>query len=405
MNISHINHSSLRIETETTLIWTDPWVISPAFRAWTQDPYPYFSDIEDIGVAQATNKYILVSHGHDDHLDDFVLASHPFRDLAVIIPKLKSPGLRNRILATNPCRDIIEIDSDKHCIGDLFVSNYINPGFTGDDTIFVIQDLNSVFIHANDNWHEYSDQFSARIRSSYSARQEVFYAVQLGIADPFPAAYNFTSDEKERIIKERYAKYLKAIKSNSKQLNACHVFSYANQSRIPAFESDTFYSAFKQQFFDQHATVVKQLQPGVQFDTSSVELSPTIFNICKRSYIHALAKCLHIYECKAKEFIKERLSTPLAYDFCFRVNYNCEKLENVAEDGKVYIEAAPQVWADILIGNSNVEAITVGGSGSFRIPKNLNISQLHHLLCKWTYKQQSEIKSKGLLFYLEYSEL
>jgi len=405
MKISHINHSSLRIETETTLIWTDPWVISPAFRSWTQDPYPYFSDIEDIGASQKTNKYVLVSHGHDDHLDDFILASHPFRDIDVIIPKLSTPGLRNRVLATNPHRKIFEIDASRHYAGDLLVSNFINPDFTGDDTIFAIQDLNSVFLHANDNWHEYSDQFSNRIRSSYSEHQEVFYAVQLGIADPFPAAYNFTNDERERIIKDRYIKYLNAIKSNSKKLNACHVFSYANQSRIPCFESDSFYGIFKQQFFDQHTSVVKQLQPGVQFETNSVELSSNIPEIDQRSRLNALEKCLHIYECRAKEFIKDRLSIPLSYDFSFRVSYKCNSLQSVSADGKVYIEANPETWADILIGNSNIESITVGGCGFFRKPKDLNISQLHHLLCKWTYKQQSEIKSKGFCFYLEYAEL
>ncbi|MDC0925429.1 MBL fold metallo-hydrolase [Candidatus Pelagibacter sp.] len=70
--ISFINHSSLSIVEKNITILTDPWFISPAFGTWYQNPSPNYEDIEKI-VKKESSIFTVISHGHDDHLDDFLL--------------------------------------------------------------------------------------------------------------------------------------------------------------------------------------------------------------------------------------------------------------------------------------------------------------------------------------------
>tara|TARA_B100000787_G_scaffold167341_1_gene153930 strand:- start:10815 stop:10997 length:183 start_codon:yes stop_codon:yes gene_type:complete len=51
---------------------TDPWFISPAFGGWYQYPSPNYEDIEKI-INLKKNLFTVISHGHDDHLDDFII--------------------------------------------------------------------------------------------------------------------------------------------------------------------------------------------------------------------------------------------------------------------------------------------------------------------------------------------
>ena len=395
MHISHINHSSLLIKTETTVVWTDPWVISTAFKNWTQDPYPFFSDIEKISKCSHQNQFILISHGHDDHLDDFLLASETFMHTCILIPKLNSPGLKNRILSLNPARKIIEVSSEPQQIGDLKVANFINPDFTGDDTIFVIEDSMSVFIHANDNWYKYSSTFASSIKSSLPLTKHLTYAVQLGIADCFPAAYNYSEEEKQEIIEKRYENYFAALKENSRSLGAAKTFTYANQSNIPAFNNSSFYTDFKKLFFANIHPYAHQLSPGEIINS----LDGTVDADSKGFQgIDTLSKCLEIYEISAKRFIAERSNILSDFDFKFAVMGQMS--ESDVEGSDVTIGAYPEIWADILTGNSNIECITVGGSGRLWKPKGINISGLHHLLCKWTYRQQSEMQTYKFDYYL-----
>ena len=67
--INFINHASLFIETEFYNILTDPWFISNAFGKWYHYPSPNYDDINKI-IKAANKTYTLISHGHDDHLDE-----------------------------------------------------------------------------------------------------------------------------------------------------------------------------------------------------------------------------------------------------------------------------------------------------------------------------------------------
>jgi len=374
-------------------------VISAAFRSWTQDPYPFFSEIKDIAQRNKDTTYILISHGHDDHFDDFILSSPPFRDFPVIIPGLASPGLRERVLRANPNRHICEVDATGINLNGLVIKNFINAEFTGDDTIFSIEDEHTFFVHANDNWHSYPRVLLDSIKGNISESKHVVYAVQLGIADCFPASYNYALEEMSEIISNRYEKYLVAVRSNAEALGASHIYSYANQSRIPAFGVIPHYQQFKKAFFGQNSDIITQLSPGSCYSSSSKFFS-TVATDQKSPNVDVLYACLSIYEECARHFINLKGNLLDQYEFRFLVNNNSRNILNPTSDNLVTIEADPEVWSSILTGNDNIECITVGGCGTFTKPISYNISCLHHLLCKWTYRQQSVIKAKGFGFYL-----
>ena len=204
MKITHVNHSSVLIEnSKSKFIWTDPWVISTAFETWTQSPHASYQTIKKISRIKPKDLSILISHGHDDHLDEFILSHEPFNKVKVFIPKLQSPGLKKRIEKTSSYREIIEVDNNDFNIDGFRISNLINPEYTSDDTIFLINDSKTTFIHANDNYHEYNNAFSEEIKSklnTYSSKN-IIYAAQLGIADGFPYIYEpLTIQEKNNLV-------------------------------------------------------------------------------------------------------------------------------------------------------------------------------------------------------------
>ena len=69
--IDFINHSSLLIQHGDNFFLTDPWYISPSFWKMGQYPFPLTRSIKKILELDQEKLKIIISHGHDDHIDDF----------------------------------------------------------------------------------------------------------------------------------------------------------------------------------------------------------------------------------------------------------------------------------------------------------------------------------------------
>ena len=400
MKITHINHASILLEKDDIFIWTDPWVISPAFDSWTQNPYPRFKDIKKIFNLCSEKFYILISHGHDDHLDDFLLASKPFNDLKIIIPKLDSPGLKKRIQKTNPKREIIEVSSKKVDVGPFELRNNINQEYTGDDTIFTIRDSDHTLIHANDNWHRYPEKLISQIKATINPEKSNIFTVQLGIADCFPANYvNYSNEEKKDLIKNRYENYISTILENMSNLGLTKAFLYANQSRIPSFDNLDFFQKIKEEILKPYSKTLIQLNPGSYYCNKADNFYTSDST---NEGPNTLEVFLNKYQSNALNYLKKKRINIELQNFKFIILHNdnhISSLEN--KESSITIAAAPNIWADILIGKSNLESITIGGNGIFLKPKDLNISELHNAFSKWTYKQQSEILTNGFSLFFE----
>lgn len=61
MNITHINHASILIESNGYFILTDPWVESHAFSGWRQQPGPSIKKIEEISKISSSKLLVMLS--------------------------------------------------------------------------------------------------------------------------------------------------------------------------------------------------------------------------------------------------------------------------------------------------------------------------------------------------------
>ena len=405
MKITHVNHSSVLIQnSKSKFIWTDPWVISTAFETWTQSPHASYQTIKKISEIKPKDLSILISHGHDDHLDEFILSHEPFNKVKVFIPKLKSPGLKKRIEKTSSNREIIEIDNNDFKIDGFRISNLINPEYTFDDTIFLINNSKTTFIHANDNYHEYKNSFSEEIKfklNTYNSKN-IIYAAQLGIADGFPYIYEpLTIQEKNNLLIEGYRKRSDALKKNLKSLNIEKVYVYANQSSFIQ-KKQTGKNLLKtekvrEDSLKDNQKFFFQLYPDFFYDEFS---KITVQNKFKEpnnklKKLSIFDYLLEKYYTDAKEYIKQKNIPSEQTNFGFSLIKPDDDNEK-----SIIFKCSRKIWQRIFIGELTLEAIIVGGCGEINVPKRVNIRELVFALTKWTYKKQSNILKKGIVEYL-----
>ena len=391
MKIKHVNDSSLLLQSnEGNYLWCDPWIISTAFKTWVQNPKPSLQTVTDILNIDNDNINILVSHGHDDHLDEFVIKKH-FNKTNVFIPKLRTPGVRNRI--TNLDCIPIEIGEEKYTCGGFEIINVINQDFTGDDTIFMISDDEHLVIHANDNYHHYNDTLLSQIKDRMSKfkKEKTFYFVQRGIADSYPWSYEYYHDrEVSELVKERYKKYCETIETNRKNLGVDKVLLYANQAKIThdTKREDWLLSVHKEVTGDY--VYRTQLYPdNIIKDNNIINY---YFDNGNKTYYQ---KCFEKYE----ELVNGYLKAVTPKDIYFPVKFFDRLFDNYKCNQPIHhveVSANPEVWNDIFSGKQTIEAITIGGAGTINKPLDYNLSTMFHSMTKICYRIQSIINKEGL---------
>ena len=72
--LRYVNHASILVQCGQEFVLTDPWYERPAFGSWLPVPPPAWHPVFLQTLARSAKCFIiLVSHGHDDHLDDPVM--------------------------------------------------------------------------------------------------------------------------------------------------------------------------------------------------------------------------------------------------------------------------------------------------------------------------------------------
>ena len=149
-----INHASISVSHGQHSLLTDPWYCSNAFGSWYQKPSPRTEDIIEL-INSDQQIGVLISHGHDDHLDEW-FATHHLNSFPFFIPTYPSPGLETRLKVKLglETRSI----GEKSTFGPFALRQFINDNFTSNDAVVIIEFDNKLVIHANDNWHEWPDK-------------------------------------------------------------------------------------------------------------------------------------------------------------------------------------------------------------------------------------------------------
>jgi UDP-MurNAc hydroxylase len=93
MRITGLGHAGLRIDTAAVSVLVDPWTTPACLGAWT--PYPDNAGLDWAALADVD--LLVVSSVAPDHLDLALLAGHVREDVAVLLPDLPLPELRDRL--------------------------------------------------------------------------------------------------------------------------------------------------------------------------------------------------------------------------------------------------------------------------------------------------------------------
>ena len=232
INIKFINHSSVLIQEGDSFVLTDPWYEKVAFGSWL--PVPACSIHPSYLVAlskQVENFTIVISHGHDDHLDDDFLSLFP-SNIKIIIPKYRSIGLLRR-LNNIGLNNIYQVDEEGLAIAGFTFKSYINPDICPDDAIISIAGKDYFIVHANDNWQKLESEPLSRISNDASNYEENhrLYMSQCNLADGWPNIYrDYSSDEKLKIHFARIQNIILNTIQNASDIGCKYFLNYAGHA-------------------------------------------------------------------------------------------------------------------------------------------------------------------------------
>lgn len=392
--IVHVNHASLLIKSDGHYILTDPWFISPAFSCWSQRPQPMPDMIEYILNIDPSKLAVVISHGHDDHIDDFFLKKH-LAAATYFYPEFASPGLGNRVKAISS-HPPIGIGTGKRW-NSFALNQLVNQDFTQFDAIVTIQSDDFDIIHANDNWHEQPKEVISRLNElvKSDSGKSRYYFSQVGIADPFPMAYpQFSLLESKSMVSDRVEKIIQATLRNMAAMGFKKIYAYANQAMIISETVDPTLKSYDlaKELIGQHGEII-QLEPGYLV---TEEKSYSDQQIDDFKFTDRLIQSL---ENKANAYLKKCNVNDCKIVFEVIPNHHAPK--EALTTKTAYYAASLIHWQNMLTGKVNLESIAIGGCGQiYKYPKEWNMRDVHNSMSKFAYIAQSMLNNEGLRWLL-----
>ena len=390
MNIKHINHSSVLCETSSSKLLTDPWIFSNAFEGWHQYPFPNFLDIKNLFYPEGNLSYVLLSHAHDDHVDDIFL-SKLANNVKIIIPKTNNVGFIKRVLNCGISKErVYEVDHNGSIFGEFKISCFFDGGLSSEDYIFLISSEKTTLIHANDNWKSYEEKTFGKIKKCISElkSENIILFSQIGVADSFPLFYeNISNEEKSKIIKNKIEIMCESLLSNIKKLSINNGYAYANQSKFVEYFPSNNYEFDPYKIRDQ---VIKSYYPKIK------QLNPSdkiINNSYKENHLDG-PSIMDVRLTNLENLFSEYTEKKKAVILPVRFKSNDYK----DKDAEIVLKANYCVWNKILNGQINLESIITGGIGFISKPKNYNMKNEYLLLSSFAYVNQNRAK-KDLNFF------
>lgn len=384
-NIKFINHSSFIVDDGKYKILTDPWFISSAFGEWYQNPFPKYNDIKKI-LLNKKKTFIIISHGHDDHLDDFFIKNY-LSDCHIIIPDLKSKGFYKRIEKLTS-KKIIEIKkgfNNPFKLGTNYIYNYSNDDMEH-DSIFLISNKKDLIIHANDNYRVQPNNIIKEIKK-ISDKKNVYYFSQIGIANSFPICTNMTLKEKKHFIESEHKRFIKSFEKNINSVNANLALIYANQFNFDNIYNLSYFENVKKLISKK--SNLHQLMPGD--------------SIFKGKLIRNKKRDLNIFEISLKnlenllnKYIKFKIKTKIKVKFLIQKDHD---KKNVKQNRNIiYLICRTSLWTSIITGNYNLEVILIGGQGKIVKVKSQSMKYISKYISEYAYIYQNRICKNLELF-------
>jgi len=394
-----------------------------------------------LALAKDNPKFsIVISHGHDDHLDDEFLSLFPKRT-KIIIPQYKSRGMLKRLQRIG-LLNICEASMESYRHGCFEFKSYINMSISRDDAVVSIRTPNNMIIHANDNWQKIVGKNLDSLQKDCGEfkSEEILYMSQCNLADGYPNIYtNYTSDEKTLIHNNRVNNIISTGLLNADMIGAKYFLNYAGYaaSFIKGDSELRNRVSFKpnshiQKICDDtgRSVTVLDMIPGDSFDFISVQkqfdgiclseenLKTQSFNFYEK--YNRVARCdsyknydkpsaeelnsgLKKFLNEFNDFVMPRLApTNFNTDIVgCKIVFSASDMDSGAEifvggeqnfdNREIIFYASASQLNQIVLGKINWESLYIGYAGRVEVcPKNINIRPVVRWLAMYGYFYQRD---------------
>ena len=241
MKVTLINHSSLLFKISNYTFLTDFWNESPAFGSWLPSALPFYNPTYLASLSYNKNFFLVISHAHDDHIDDYFISKYFNKEVNIIINKFPSPSLKKR-LGRMGFKNIISIEDKITDFKDFQIISIFDENLSNDDCGLTFRDEKYCIHHGNDNWFKLNTVNIKKLKE-FSLNRKFLYASQTNSAAGHPLTYP-QYENSNKILKEKVKKMLVAGLENIEDIEADYFLPYAGYSKAyvknQTYEFDSF---------------------------------------------------------------------------------------------------------------------------------------------------------------------
>jgi UDP-MurNAc hydroxylase len=166
MDIRFVGHAGFVVETEGAIVVADPWLSREgAFASgWMQFPqnHQLAPLVREKLSDPSKERFVYVSHEHEDHFDRAFLASLPRRDFTAVVPRFRRRELVEAMRALG-CKAVVACaDGDKVPIPGGYLRLFVQDGGLNRDSGLLVKAEGRAFLNLNDcKIHDRLAQISA----------------------------------------------------------------------------------------------------------------------------------------------------------------------------------------------------------------------------------------------------
>lgn len=203
-SLRFLGHASFEFRGASATVVTDPWFSGSGafFSAWAPFPANDHIDCDEVRSAD----FIVVSHGHEDHLDlDFLRSCSDAT--TIVVPRYPSESLYKMLRSELHQRIVLAEDRRPlELAPDVTVVPVIQSVPIWEDCAFVFVTPGLTVLDANDMKISASD--AAWIRQSFAIDMVL---AQFSGANWHPAIYDYDDDHKARLAKSKVARKFRSV--------------------------------------------------------------------------------------------------------------------------------------------------------------------------------------------------
>jgi hypothetical protein len=226
--VTLVNHSSLLFNLDKNIFLTDFWNISPAFGSWLPSALPFYNPTYLAALSYEKNFYLVISHAHDDHIDDDYLQKYFNKKMKIIINEFPSPALKKRLNKIG-FENIITIKNKVTSINNFDVISIFDSDITNDDASLAFRNRRYCIFHGNDNWNKLNSENLEKV-ISFKKKRKFLYASQANSASGYPLTYPQIID-RYKVLKQKIKKMLLSGLKNAEDTKADYFLPYAGYSK------------------------------------------------------------------------------------------------------------------------------------------------------------------------------